>query len=78
MILWKLWLHFKLQKVIRKLPECRDEDILEIWQSLLEKYPSARSVKIVMTDQNNRTWKSTDRSPRILIHQSRISADPGT
>ena len=52
LILWKLWLHFKLQKVIRKLPECRDEDILEIWQSLLEKYPSARSVKIVMTDQN--------------------------
>lgn len=67
LILWKLWLHFKLQKVIRKLPECRDEDILEIWQSLLEKYPSARSVKIVMTDQNISPMITGPGNPLIVL-----------
>ena len=59
--------HFKLQKVIRKLPECRDEDILEIWQSLLEKYPSARSVKIVMTDQNISPMITGPGNPLIVL-----------
>ena len=71
LILWKLWLYFKLQKVIRKLPECRDETILEVWQSLLAKYPSARSVKIVMTDP--RISESQD--PRITGSQRQLVSE---
>ena len=67
LILWKLWLYFKLQKIIRKLPVCRDEIVLEVWQSLLAKYPSVRSVKIVMTDQNISPMIAGFRNPLIVL-----------
>lgn len=63
----KLLLYFRMQKTIRRLPDCREEEITNIMRELYKKYPSARHIKVVRTDMNISPLAAGIRNPVILL-----------
>ncbi len=63
----KLLLYFRLQRMIRRLPDCREEAIANIMWELYKKYPSARHIKIVRADLNISPLAAGIKNPVVLL-----------
>lgn len=73
MILRKFRLYFHMQKIIRSLPDCKDKVILKTMQSLTEKYPSAKYVRVVTADLNISPLVTGIKHPVILLPEYSFS-----
>lgn len=71
----KILLFCRIQKTVRRLPDCEDETILEVWKAIQEKYPSGKHVRVVRTGLNTSPLITGLRHPVILLpeHEFRSS-----
>ncbi len=67
LILKKLLLYIRMQRTIRRLPDCEEEAITNIMWELYKKYPSAKHIKIVRTDLNISPLAAGIKNPVILL-----------
>ena len=69
----KFWFYYQIQKTVRRLPDCNDDVILEIWQSIKEKYPSGKRVRVVRTELNTSPLITGLHRPVILLPEHEFS-----
>lgn len=67
LILKKLLLCCRMQKLIRRLPDCEDRIVREVWRTILSKYPSASGVRVIRTKLKISPQVMGVRYPVILL-----------
>lgn len=75
LVIRKIWLYTRLQRMAGRLPECSDEMVLEIMQSLRKKYPGAAHVKVVKSSLNISPLIAGIKNPVILLPEYPFSRE---
>lgn len=67
LILRKLLLCRRMQKLIRRMPDCEEPAVRESWKAVLKKYPSASGIRVVQTKMKISPHAMGIRHPVILL-----------
>ena len=67
LIFRKLYLSYQMQKLIRRMPDCEDQSVREVWETIQAKYPAAAHVRIVKTTLKISPQIVGIRQPVILL-----------
>lgn len=64
---------YRLQKTVRRLSDCEDRTVMEVWADIREKYPAGKRVRIVCTRLNASPLITGLRHPVILLPEHEFS-----